>query len=92
MPHTFHIATYASHQLFGFQCNILPCGSIDRLGVAVSLNKLDTSPPSPALKAPPFSNVASKAIEKICAVPEVQKGRKYNPEEHVPIESFVTTA
>ena len=25
------------------------------------------------------------------AVPEVSKGRKYNPEEHVPIESFVTT-
>ena len=61
MPHTFHIATYASHQLFGFQCNILPCGSIDRLGVAVSLNKLDTSPPSPALKAPPFWHVASSS-------------------------------
>ena len=25
------------------------------------------------------------------AVPEVSKGRQYNPEEHVPIESFVTT-
>ena len=25
------------------------------------------------------------------AVPEVSKGRSYNPEEHVPIESFVTT-
>ena len=26
------------------------------------------------------------------AVPEVSKGREYNPEEHVPIELFVTTA
>ena len=25
------------------------------------------------------------------AVPEVSKGREYIPEEHVPIESFVTT-
>ena len=25
------------------------------------------------------------------AVPEVSKGRNYNPEEHVPIESFVTS-
>ena len=33
MHHTFHTATYASHQLFGFQCKFLPCGSTEGLGV-----------------------------------------------------------
>ena len=43
------------------------------------------------LSAPFFSSISFTSTARGGARSKVQKGRSHNPEEHVPIELFVTT-